>query len=244
MTLPLEGVYVQIATPSAENKFGGSYLESLLNTRATLEHFGAEFGWVNYPGCSDLCHARNKILDMFAKHPKATHLLKIDADMGWSHNDVIRMINSKRDFIAGVGRKKKINPEYCVGNYSDADGTLEPGMFKKVGDDLVGYVKAVGAGFVMITKQCALRMIHEYPDLMYVDQHDNEKVCAVYDPIIIGNHRQRIFDDFAFCYRWRKIGGVVAIFPDINLKHEGSHTFEGKWVESDDVKKILGDFNL
>lgn len=244
MILPLEGVYVQLATPSHDNRFGGNYLQSLRETEELLNHFGAGFIWVNYAGCSDLCHARNKLLDKFAKHPQATHLLLVDCDIGWNPHDVIRMINSKRDFIAGVGRKKEEKPSYCVGNYSDEDGSLEPGMFKRVGEDLVGYVKAVGTGFVMKSKQCALRMIHEYKDLMYVDFHDKQEVVGVYDPIIIGKHRQRLFDDFAFCYRWRKIGGIVAVFPDINLKHEGRYTYEGRWVDSDDVKNIVKDFSL
>jgi hypothetical protein len=239
MTLPLEGLFVQVATPSLDKKYGGEYVESLMNIRTTLEHFGAEFDWVKFPGCSDLPHARNKILAKFTDHPKATHLMKIDCDIGSDAKDVVRFITSQRDFVAGAGCKKQLPLEWCIGNNSEIDGKKEHCVFKKTGDQIVAYPKSVGTGFVMITKQCALRMRQAYPETMYIDMHDNEKVWALYDPVIIvnGEHRMRHFDDFAFCHRWRKIGGVVAVFPDVHLKHTGMHTFEGSWMDSDDVKE-------
>lgn len=239
MTLPLEGLCIQVATPAHSNQYGGNYVESLLNLRVTLEHFGAEFDWVKFPGCSDLCHARNKIIAKFTEHPKATHLMKVDCDIGFDPNDVVRFIASNRDFVAGAGCKKQIPLEWCVGNNSELDGKKEHCVFKKTGEQIVAYPKSVGTGFVMITKQCALRMRQAYPDTMYTDMFDQEKVWGLYDPIIIrnGEFSMRHFDDFAFCHRWRKIGGVVAVFPDVHLKHSGMHTFEGSWMDSDDVKE-------
>lgn len=246
MTLPLEGHHIQVATPSLDKKYGEEYVLSLMNTKTTLEHFGATFEWLRYPGCSDLPHARAKILAKFTDSPHSTHLVKIDADMGWNPHDIMRMITSGRDFVAGIGCKKKLPLEYCVGNFSDTDGHLEPCTFKKTGDQLVGYPKSVGTGFVMITKQCALRMRQAHDYLKYIDRFDNQEVWALYDPIILegkDGYRARHFDDFAFCHRWRKIGGVVAVFPDIHLKHEGTYMFEGAWMESEEVKRWLGAFD-
>jgi len=245
MTLPLDGLYIQVATPSLDGKYGSGYMTALMNTKTTLEHFGAVFDWVNFPGCSDLPHARAKILANFTDHAQATHLMLIDADMAWEPADVVRFINSNRDFVAGVGCKKKLPLEWCVGNFSEEDGHLEPAIFKKTGEQIVGYPKSVGTGFVMISKQCALRMRQAYPELKYTDQHDKKSVWALYDPIITvnGDFRMRQFDDFAFCHRWRKIGGVVAVFPDIHLKHEGNYTFEGSSMDSEDVKNWKDMFN-
>lgn len=246
MTLPLEGLYVQIATPSLDKSYSEDYMLSLMNTKTVLEHHGARFEWLRYPGCSDLPHARAKILAKFTDHPQSTHLMKIDADMGWEPSDIVRLVVSNRDFAAGIGCKKKLPLEYCVGNFSDKDGSLEACLFKKTGDQLVGYPKSVGTGFVMITKSCALRLRHEYPELRYTDRFDKQDVWALYDPVIIegqNGYRARHFDDFAFCHRWRKIGGTIAVFPDIHLKHEGTYTFEGSWMESDEVKKWMEMFS-
>ena len=238
MTLPLAGRYVQVCTPSLNGSYPGIYVTALMNIKTTLEHFGAVFQWVKYEGCSDLPHARAKLLAGFTDHPEATDIVLIDADMGIEPNDVVRLLTSNRDFVAGVGCKKKLPLEWCVGNYSDIDGTLDPIAVKKTGNQIVAYPKSVGTGFVMMSKLCALRMRQAYPELMYIDRFDKKPCWALYDPVIIvnGDFRARHFDDFAFCYRWRKIGGTVAVFPDIHMKHEGNYCFEGAWLESDEAK--------
>ena len=81
-------------------------------------------------------------------------------------------------------------------------------------------------------------MRQAYPELKYLDKQSGQEVCALYDPVILPS-RNRYFDDFAFCYRWRKIGGTINVMPDIHLKHEGSHTFEGSWMESTVMKEVL-----
>lgn len=234
MTGPLSHIYVQIATPAGDDKFGRDYVTALMNTKTTLEHFGAQFHWAVYPNCSDLCHARNKILGEFVRAEKYTHLLKIDSDMGWEPSDVMRMIGFNKDFIAGVGCKKKLPLEWCCSNRSDDAGIQQPVEFHTEGETLLAELNYVGAGFVLITRECALKMLEAHKDLDYVDCYDHHRECGLYDPVTLinGDYRERYFDDFAFCYRWRKIGGKVYIIPDIHLKHTGNYTFEGKWEES------------
>lgn len=245
MTLPLAGRYIQVCTPSLSGTYSDIYLDSIMGIKTTLEHFGAIFQRIKYNGCSDLPHARAKILAGFTDHDLATDIILLDADMGIDPNDVVRLLTSNRDFVAGVGCKKKLPLEWCIGNHSDATGEVEPIMLKKTGDQLVAYPKAVGTGFVMMSKQCALRMRQAYPELMYIDRFDKKPCWALYDPVIIinGDFRARHFDDFAFCYRWRKIGGTVAVFPDIHMKHEGNYIFEGSYVESDEIKELLEMFD-
>lgn len=231
---PYSNVYVHVATPAGDDRFGRDYVTSIMNTKTTLEHFGAQFHWAVYPNCSDLCHVRNKILGEFVRGEKYTHLLKIDSDMGWEASDVMRMLSFDKDFIAGVGCKKKLPLEWCASNRSDTDGVMQPVHMFYEGGTLLANVNYVGAGFVMITRACAVKMLEAYDNLSYTDCYDQQRECGLYDPVIIvnGDYRERYFDDFAFCYRWRQIGGKVTIVPDIHLKHNGNHTFEGKWEES------------
>jgi hypothetical protein len=234
MTKPLSHISVQVATPSGDGRFTQHYVTSLINTQHTLEHFGAQFNWAVFPGSSDLCHARNKILGEFVRAEKYTHLLKVDDDMGWEPADVVRMLASGKDFISGVGCKKKYPLEWCCSNRSDDAGIQQPVTFHQEGDIMLAEINYVGAGFVLISRECATRMIAAYQELMYVDCYDAQKEVGLYDPVTIinGDYRERYFDDFAFCYRWRKIGGKVFAIPDIQLKHTGNHTFEGKWESS------------
>lgn len=234
MTAPFAHISLQLATPSADNRFCGGYLESVINTKTTLEHFGAQFSWANFPNCSDLCHARNKILGQFVQAEKYTHLLKVDSDMAWEPSDVMRMLSLNKDFIAGVGCKKKLPLEWCVSNRSDENGEQQTLVMRQQGETMLAEPAYVGAGFVLLSRTCALKMIDAYLDTAYVDCYDKKTEYGLYDPVIIvnGSYRERYFDDFAFCYRWRKIGGIVNVIPDIHLKHTGNYTFEGKWEQS------------
>ena len=229
---PLSHVALQVATPAHDDRFSGDYLASLMNTRITLEHFGASFNWVKFPGSSDLCHARNKIFGEFLRNKQYNFLLKVDSDMGWEASDVVKMLSFNVDFIAGVGCKKKMPAEWCVSNRSDVDGSIETLQMQKFPDGThVAQPNYVGAGFVLISRTCVEKLADAYKDLKYVDPYDKKEELALYDPVML-SYGERYFDDFAFCYRWRKIGGVVNVLPDIHLKHMGNYTFEGAWVSS------------
>lgn len=231
---PFSHINIQLATPAGDDHFTREYVDSLMSTKRDLEHFGATFNWRVFPNCSDLCHVRNKILGKFVRTPEATHLLKIDSDMAWNSSDVIRMLSLDEDFIAGVGPKKKFPIEYCCSNRSDTTGIQQPVEFFAKGDTQLASLNYVGAGFVLITKACAVKMTEAYQDLRYTDVYDGDKEVGVYDPVYLrdGDYNERYFDDFAFCYRWRRIGGKVVIVPDITLKHTGNYTFEGTWKDS------------
>ncbi len=189
--------------------------------------------WQKFPGCSDLCHARNKLLGNFVKTDQYTHLLIVDDDMGWVADDVIRMLLLDKDFISGAGPKKQFPKEFCCSNRDDkTDEKIFPNFYH-AGETLLCDMNYVGAGFVLMSRNCAVKMTESYQDLAYFDSFDKQMEVGLYDPITITKNdgKYRYFDDFAFCYRWRMIGGKVVIVPDIRLKHTGNYTFEGQLTE-------------
>lgn len=230
---PLSHINLMLATPSATNQYCGDYVESLIITKENIEHFGGNMAWQKFPGCSDLCHARNKLLGNFVKMEQYTHLLIVDDDMGWVADDVIRMLLLDKDFISGAGPKKQFPKEFCCSNRDDkTDEKIFPNFYH-AGETLLCDMNYVGAGFVLISRNCAVKMTESYQDLAYFDSFDKQMEVGLYDPITITKNdgKYRYFDDFAFCYRWRMIGGKVVIVPDIRLKHTGNYTFEGQLTE-------------
>jgi len=232
-TEPLSHINLMVATPSSANTYCGDYVASLIITKENIEHFGGNLAWQKFPHCSDLCHARNKIIGNFVKMTDYTHLLLVDDDMGWVADDVIRMLLLNKDFISGAGPKKKFPMEFCCSNRSDEDDEKVSPTFYHEGETLLMESYYVGAGFVLLSRSCAERMTEAYQDLVYLDSFDKEKEVGLYDPVMVTKKDgvYRYFDDFAFCYRWRMIGGKVLILPDIQLKHTGNYTFEGKLTE-------------
>lgn len=225
---PLAGLSIQIATPSGNSQYDREYVKSFHNTACVLIELGAKIDWAEFPGCADLSLARAKIFGNFLRSSH-THLLKIDADMGWNYDDVVRMILANKDFVAAAGPKKTKKIEFAANNCDD-EGNLLP----LVSDPETGLTECteVGAAFVLISKKCAEMIAESYPDLVF-DGDDGVKECAVYDPMIVGDKKKRrLSEDFAFCRRWRGIGGTIWLLPDVNLTHAGRAVWEGSLSQS------------
>lgn len=223
MDKPLLGRKVTIATPCGSGKLDVEYVVSLVGTLYVLEQLGAKVDWFRLPGCSDLPYARSKIFGHFLRSD-FTDMILVDDDMGWEPYDIVRLLQLNRDFIGGVGPKKQNNPEYCVNSCDDYGNTIMMPMELTTG---VTECTEVGLAFMMMSKSCAERMARHYTDLEFYDK-DGVIQYGLYDGLILPGTKRRLAEDFAFCHRWRKIGGKVEILPDIALKHCGKAVWEGQ----------------
>ena len=220
---PLAGISIQIATPAGDRKYDREYVKAFHNTACVLIECGAKIDWIEFPGCADLSLARAKIFGSFLRSD-FSHLFLVDSDMGWHFDDVIRLILSKKDFAAVAGPKKTAKLELACNNCTDEGDLLPIEQDPETG--MVGCTE-VGAAFVLITKHCAESMADFYQDLVF-DGDDGVKEYAVFDPMIVGaSKKRRLSEDFAFCHRWRKIGGKIWLLPDVSLTHAGRAVWQG-----------------
>lgn len=226
----LSHVNLLISSPSGDGKWEDSYVESLNKTKILLEKCQVKFDWSRALYSSDIYITRAKLFAGFYKNDDATHLLMIDADMGWNPEDVIRMLQLDRKFLAVAGPKKKYPLEFAF-NMWGPDGSPMP-MTQEVGTNVATNIPHVGGAFILIKREVANRMVAAYPDLEY-DVSPGVTEFALFDPIILDSKiRRRLSEDYAFCHRWRKIGGKVEMLTDVRLAHTGAHTFAGSVEES------------
>lgn len=227
-TKPLVDYSVQFATPCGNSTYDREYVRSFHNTACVLIELGATVDWAEFPGCADLSLARAKIFGNFLRS-QHTHLFLVDSDMGWSYHDVVRLLLTKKDFVGAAGRKKTAKMEFAA----NLEG--EEGKFTSIVQDDMGLVKyrEVGAAFVLISRDCAQRIWDAHPELEF-DSDGGVLERAVFDPLIIGEapKRRRLSEDFAFCHRWRAIGGEIWLMPDIVLQHAGRAVWEGALIQS------------
>ena len=218
------GLSVMIATPCMKGSYERTYMLSLIRTAEMLKQYGATVDFADLPYSSDLILARNKIFGRFLRSAN-THLLMIDDDMGWESKDVARLLMMKQPFVAVAGPGKGNPIKYAV-NYSDEYGRALPLKFNPT----LSAVEAseVGAAFVLIDHSCAERMSQSYADLKFLTIDGHEEY-GVYNPIV--EHERYYAEDFAFCLRWRKIGGKVMVVVDIVLSHTGSYTWQGCFAD-------------
>lgn len=143
----------------------------------------------------------------------------LDYDLSWDPQDLLTLISTPGDVVAGTYRFKKEAEEYM--------GALI-GERPIVRDD--GCIKAdrVPAGFLKVTVDALRRFARAYPQLLYGDplrpSLDLFNHGAI-DGVWYG-------EDYAFSKRWVDIGGEIWIIPNINLTHHSAdHAFPGNFHE-------------
>jgi hypothetical protein len=165
-------------------------------------------GTVEVRGSPYISHARAQMLRK-ALDSKADVIVFIDYDLSWDEGDLLRLIETPGDVVAGTYRFKCDEEKYmgrlCVGE--DRKPVLR--------DD--GCIKAelIPAGFLKITTQAVHTLMEAHPELCFGPK---------YAPFIdLFNHGafEGVWwgEDYAFARRWNALGGDIWVIPDLNLTH-------------------------
>lgn len=224
------GISVMLGVPSMTRQYDGRFMVSYVGTRDYIRHFGGDLVLAEMAYSSDVVIARTMLFGSFLRS-RHTHLLLIDDDMGWKPDDVLRMLHQKKDFIAVAGPRKVNPPSFAVSCEND-DGTPGGVDIDPTTGLLTGPLN-VGMAFTLLSRACVERMAQSYADLEIVTA-DGRTNYGVFLPMI--QNRKYYGEDFAFCKRWRAIGGQIFIDSSVNLDHVGMNVWDGDWL-SDLVKK-------
>ena len=219
------GLSLMIATPSIDGTYQGDYVIGLYRTMEALRQYKCNSRWSEERYTADIALARSKILASFLRSD-CSHLLMVDADMGWEPKDVMRMLAAKKDFVAVAGPKKRY-PLTFAANWTDDKGN--PKALEYDPNSGTIEVSEIGCAFVLITRSCAERVYKGYPELTYIGM-TGEQERLVFAPMVW--HKRIMSEDWAFCKRWRGVGGTVHMIPDIALKHIGTHCFQGSFRQA------------
>lgn len=168
-----------------------------------------QFRWL---GDSIVAHARNVCVARFLKS-NATDLFFLDSDVACGPGVFARMLTHRADFVAGIYRTKTEDEKYAV------RWTVAPGE-KLFADDATGLIPAndVPFGFVRIHREVIEAMVKFYADEWFMCHIDRKLKCWALFDNTLRNHEFE-GEDFAFCRRWRDMGGKVWIDPEVPLVH-------------------------
>lgn len=168
---------------------------------------------VSEVGCPYVSHARATMLRK-ALDAKADVIVFIDHDLSWRPADLLKLIETSGDVVAGVYRFKKPEVEYMGALFSGADGR------PIVRDDGCVSAHSVPAGFLKITNVAVNRFMAAYPALVYGDLFHPSV-----DLFNHGAHKGVWYgEDYAFSRNWRDLGGEIWIVPDLALTHHTPDT--------------------
>ena len=217
---------VVIAIPTHSGTLNSECVLSLLAAQQLLFAKGIKYEAIILSGCAYLPVARNTLVAMFMKDTDATDLFFIDADVGFDATAVIKLLERHEDLVAGIYPLKKDIMGYPV-EVKTVDGT-------PIGRDGLVEADFLPTGFMRI-KRCVFEIMEEkYPELKYAStlvNVENSGVDEVYDFFNMGalGSAKWTTEDFAFCQRWRDIGGRLWVYPDVDFTHTGNKAFTGNY---------------
>ena len=195
-------------------------LESIEASVPALEAAGYAHFMVTEIGNPYISAARSYMLRK-AMDAKADIVVFIDHDLSWDKDDLVKLINTEGDVVAGTYRFKTPEEVKYMGVIQDD----EKGFPICRAD---GCIKAtrVPAGFLKITKGAVNKFMKAYPELVY---------GPAYEPSVDlfhhGAHDGAWWgEDYAFSRNWIACGGEIWLIPDLNLNHHSnSEVFPGNF---------------
>src|SRR5947209_18525782 len=103
-------IHLVVATPCFGGQVSSIYASSIFNLqRAVRSKSNLDLKIHMRDGDALITRARANLVTLFLDDPAATHLLFVDADIGFTPDQVFRLIESEADVAAGVYPIKRIN---------------------------------------------------------------------------------------------------------------------------------------
>lgn len=236
-------VNLVVATPCFGGQVSALYTASLLKLEKSLRTYrDVKLKVLFKDGDALITRARASLISQFLDDPGATHLLFIDADIGFEPERVLRLLECGADMCAAVYPIKRIdwdkvaktvqamrpNPAAAALQYvfevDDPNAVIARAGFVKV--------RYAGTGFLMIRRQAIERMCAHYPQLRYKRDHSIDVATASNNRFalfecMIADDGTYLSEDFAFCKRWTDMGGEIWADLNSRLNHIGPMTFCG-----------------
>ena len=199
-----------------------------------------------------ITRARNTIVSMFLddKDYIGTHLLFIDADIGFVPKNIERLIRADKDIVCGIYPRKCIHWDKIRGvlkeNPNISNEELE---YRSLGYNLnfvdpknirieEGFCEVMEAatGMMLIKRDVFDKMKKAYPERKYnSDQIVNGQQWRsdnCYDLFGVGKihwdkEERYLSEDYYFSRLWSKIGGKIYADVSAPLTHQGNMHFKG-----------------
>lgn len=243
----LAGKKLFVGTPMYGGSCLGTYMKSCLDLQAACMQYGVEVRFSFLFNESLIQRARNYIADEFIRSG-CTHLMFIDADIGFNAMDIIAMLAMDKDIVGAPYPKKTIkwdnirkavqkHPNITVGELESLGGDIVFNPAKgttqfNVSEPLE--VLEIGTGMMMIRKDVFDRFTEGYPQYEYTPDHvgtaffgGDRKIHSYFNVEIDEESNRVLSEDYHFCQQCRKIGVQVWMAPWINTIHVGSYQFQG-----------------
>lgn len=239
---------IMIATPAYGEVFYTPYVSSILSLTRVLQKRGIDFAF-NAISYSEIAESRNFLLTHWFDKTDASHLLFLDADMGFPAALITDMLDLDRPLVGAVYPKRTIDMKKVVELAAGNDGAralakaqefvLRPLRGARASASRPGFmeVEACGSGVLLVRRDCVDTMLKKMPQISDARAKtasplakNLDRMIRAFDVVFVNG--LRLSEDFSFCYRWRRVcGGEVWASIAHEIAHIGLHRFGGTYAD-------------
>ena len=204
--------------------YGGMLTEqtfmSFVKWANTCRQLGIDWTVETMTNESLISRARNTLTAKFLHTEGSTHLMFIDADIGWEPWHLLALLNADKDVIGGLYPMKSLPVKWCVNGI--------PGQVEDPESNLIEVTKT-GTGFLLIKREVFDKLnahpaVRPFTNDIGLDPALNQYMKTYFDTAV--REGRYYSEDWTFCENWRDIGGQVWVDKRVLLKHVGTYTFD------------------
>lgn len=243
-----ENKVVFIATPCFGGMVTKDYMQSIIALMQVGAQHNVQFILALLGNDALITRSRNTLVSSFFNETAATHLLFIDSDISFEPEQIIRLLDADKDVAGAMYPIKdydwqQASPQGAAAPSATAEALRETALHY-VGTPIPGNNAEwdgplttafyIGTGMLLIKRAVIDKMTKAYPELRYDSVHAFPKVkrsataqYALFECLIDQNNGLYLSEDYAFCERWRKLGGQLWLDTSMTLTHIGAHRFAG-----------------
>ena len=231
----LKTTRVHICMPCYGGMLTESTFMSYIKWANTARQLGIDWTMETMTNESLISRARNTLTAKFLHNKESTHLMFIDADIGWEPWHLLVLLNRDVDVIGGLYPMKSLPVKWCVNGF---DGAEE-------GVDGLQEVTKTGTGFLLM-KRGVFDKLNAHPAVkpfmndIGLPAELNPYMKTYFDTAVRENRYYS--EDWTFCENWRDIGGKVWIDKRVLLRHTGTYVFD--FATQDQLYKDLHELVL
>jgi hypothetical protein len=185
-----------------------------------------------------ISRVRNVHLSLFLEEFKqCDYFISIDSDLEivncYNTNNIFtKLLSHDKEFVGGL---------YALKQYNNAPRTSSVPMDISLDRADMPFDKGLipmrwlSAGCWCLKRSAVEKLVNAYPQLTYVgdDNVTGKKIHGIYNPDIFDiedvltkqTFKKYLSEDWAFCERWRKIGGEIFADTSIVLRHIGKYPY-------------------
>lgn len=221
---------VMICVPA----YGGSVVAQTMESVYSLAQFLTinqvrnQLSWFS---AADIVEVRNLfITTWYDCYPQFSHMLFIDADMGFPAEMVRDMLEFDKPLTGTFYAKRQMEPR-VVGAPMDPDVKYHD---MKQGHVLANYV---GGGVMLIKRTMMDEMLEKLPGIVdklpsflaAATEAPLKRLIRAFDPLIEGD--RRLSEDVSFCTRWREgCGGEIWSNVSYRVDHIGTFNYHMRYA--------------